>query len=935
MEENKKYSKARKITGIVLSTVLFTGAFIGAGFGFAKSVEDVAGIDNNYNDFVQIEANVEDGKAKEASASIKSTLDFLGMQNANVRVIGDSKVVVNNPISAYTYFETNIMNDDKIHFEDIMSYSSNSNYWKEVGTLVIPLFFDGTLDIRDIEGDAAFVNDAADTFQNDWRFVGGVENGGSFGVEAEPEDPEGETYSSVIDAENHMVNFFDGAELKHEQGLPYIELKISKEGNNGDGYINMFKDLDRYIDSTASSENPTQYVFWFNYDLTYDLIEKVDPEGLASSSLYEYVASKPSLRPLYVATNSQSIMSSKYSDVVEVRGTFTEKQAKYFVDKINNSNNYSYSNIRFEVIINLQTKVMLLVLAISLLVIIIAVIFSFVAYFGLLGLIASAVYVVSSMTLTLIISGTGILITGLGLISLGFVFIASAGMIFIVLNEYKKNNEDKFISINKTASNKFSKIQSMLFSPIVVSILLFYFAGLALSTVIAIPLYMIVIGIVISYLFSALLLFGLVYLIDLLTEWTKEEYTSKWDIFIGFNKEYNKENNDKEIEMKRTLTGTIIASVLMGLSIIMGGTLYFTTGSAFNTNTYGSENYSYVVEAANEPAWMRITDQYTDTTGSAYPVNRFAADMVYTHYQSTNEVKDDVENAFSSNGVKVSSIETIRVDRVDGLGDIDGELQLLGSFGFEIYSRTAIDTTTAQLINEDLNAISLRLNDEISGYDAVTSFELSERMSWDGSESQKLNGYKENAIFISGLKGMAIMIFIISIIIMFISNIGVGAATFFSSIMEGALVVAPIVILYLPISTLSVFVVMLMFGISLILKALITKEAMSDEIEANKWQRATRSKRFLLPILAGVLFVMELFLIGIYSWTIVVPMLLITLVAPIGIYIIQQFVFPVLAYNFEIRRKEAVKNQLQLDIQNSKDRVDGEPREEYIEGVNM
>ncbi len=941
-EKEIKFAKTRKVSGIILASVLLASTLVGAGFGFAKSVDQVAGVDNRYNDFVQIEANVdfENGSTqdiKDASKSVVDTLNFLGMQNANVRTIGDDKIIINNPISSYSYFESNIMNDDETHFEDIMSATSNSNYFKEVGTLLIPLFFDGTLDIRDIEGDAAFVNKS--TGGNDYGFVGGVENGGSFGVEAEPENPEeGSSYYSTTNRELGdevdyvLPNFFESATLKHEQGLPLIELKIAKEGNNGDGYINMFKDLDRYIDSTANSENPTQYVFWFNYDLIYDLVDLIDPDGLSSSgSLYNYVAAKPNLRPLYVTTNSTSLMSSKYSDTVELRGTFTEKQARYFVGKINNSNSFKYNNIKFEVIINFQTKVVLLVLAIILLVLILVVIFSFVSYFGLLGVIASTVYLLSAMTITLIVSGTGILITGLGLVSLGVVFMISALIMFVIVNEYKTNNKDKFISVNMVASDKLASVHSILFAPIVVAVLLFYGAGLILTTAIAIPLYIIIIGVVLSYVFASVLLFPIVYAFDLLIEWTRTTSDKKWDYVYGFNSEYQK-GHEVKLGRDKTKAGTIVAIVMMAVSVIVGGTLYFTTGSAFNTTNYGTQNYSYVVEATDEIAKMKITQPNTDPFDTSE--NRFAADLIYTHFQATEEHIDEVEKAFKDNGVKVSSIEVIRNDEITQPYGEDPIL--LGSFGFEVNSRTKIDEETASKVNASLGEIEAVLNEEeIAGLDATTSFKLAERMSWDGSTSNSIRGYQVNQVFINGIWTLLLMIFISSVILIFVGNLGVGISTLISSIMELALLVSPMVIFYLPISTLSVFTIVLMFGISLVLKTLIVRDAKGDEIELNKWERAADKRRFVIPVFAGVLLILELFLIGVYSWTIVLPMLLITILAPIGIFLVQQFIFPSLTSKMDINRNNQIRARLQADIEESKNAIDGEPREEYIVGVNM
>ncbi len=924
--EEKKYKKTKKVTGIVLASVLFAATIVGAGFGFASGVEEFGGIDTSYNDYAQIEADVkfEDGESdiRDAAKSITNTLTFLGMQNATVRTIGDSKIVINNPITSYTSSDLNIMNNTEDHF-DLMGYNSNSNYFNEIGTLLIPLFFDGTLDIRDAEGDAAFVN-VSDDGGHDYQFVGGVEEGGTFGVEQET--PEGSSISTTsrYDEIPFVENFFEGATLKHENGYPVIELQIAKEGNNGDGYINMFKELDRYIDSTASSENPTTYVFWFNYELTYQLVDKLDPEF--DGDLYTYVTSNSNLRPLYVTANNTSIMSSKYSDTVEIKGAFTERQAKYFVNKINNSQTFTYSNIQLEVIINLQTKIMLIVLASLLLLIILVVIFSFVAYFGLLGMITSAIFVLSTMTTTLILSSTGILITGLGLVALGVTMLVTALLMLQSLNIYKNNNEDKFLSVNKVASDKLHAIHGTLFLPIVSVVLMLYVAGLLLSTALAVSLYLVVIGSVIAYLFTSVLLIPILYVLDLLLEWTRTNEESKWTFISGVNKEFTPKSN---VEVKdRSKLGLIIAAIMVVVSVVMGGTLLATTGSAFNTNAYGTWNYTYLVQATNTEAWL---DLQSEGEMSA----PYGAEFLIDYYESTEANADKVEKAFEDSGVNVTSIETIRIDKVE---EKEEELMLFGSMGYQINSNDKINSAEVDEINTTLSTIEIQLTEDVSNTaenNPKTTFEISERMSWTGTEAIKVSDYTNGSLFKDGLLALLVMIFVVGLILLFVGNWGVALASLISSFIEMVLIISPFIILFIPVSSIIVFPMVLIFVMSLRNKTIITKQAKKDEIDNGKWERAANNNKWTTPIFASMLLVLELMLFGIYNWVLVIPMLIITIVAPIVVYFIEIFVFTPLASKFDKIRNERKEAQLKRDIESANNKKDGEIKEEYIEGVNM
>lgn len=931
----KRYTKTKKVTGILLASVLFATTIVGAGFGFAKSSTENSGLDTNYNDYVQIEADVnfndKDSNIKDAANSISETLSFLGMQNSSVRTIGDSRIVINNPISSYTYHDLNIMNNNEDHF-DLMSASSNSNYLEEIGTLLIPLFFDGTLDIRDAEGDAAFVNNDV----NDYQFVGGVENGGTFGVES-TEGTE-ETYLTnnssrglELDMSDYYVeNFFEGAELKHKNGYPVIELQIAKEGNNGDGYINMFKELDAYIDSTESSDNPTTYVFWFNYQLTFDLVSLLDSEF--DGDLYTYANSHSNLRPLYVTANNTSIMSSKYSDTVEITGSFSEREAQYFVNKINNSQSFTYSNVNFEVVINLQTKIMLFVMISLLLLLILVVIFTFVGYFGLLGMVASGVFVISTMVTTLILTSSGILITGLGLLSLGVVMVTTALLMLQVLRIYKNNNEDKFLSINKVANDKLHEMHGTLFLPLVVVVLLLYVAGLLLSTTLAISLYLVVIGATVSYILASVLLFPTLYVLDILLGWTRTEEESKWTFISGVNKEYTVNNEGKEVK-DRSVVGIIIAAVMIVLSVITGGVLYATTGSAFNTNGYGQLSYSYVVEATESVAWLTLEEM---SQLSEDPMNPYGYEFAQVHYESMEKYENEVEKAFEDNGIKVSSVETIRVDKVEI--NSDEEIELMGSFGYQVYSSDKLNSDNVKSINDSLNLIGgdegIKLNEE-SSYSSYTHIKVSERMSWNGKESFKVIDYTNGFMFIRSIYALLAMILVIGLILLFVANWGVSIATMISSLMEMALIISPLVLFYIPISTLVIIPVILLFVVSLRNKVIIYKQANKQEIEKGKWENASKDNRWTTPIFAAVLLVFELLLFGTYGWLIVLPMVIFTIVAPFIIFFIEQFVFVNLASKFDKIRNSRKEAQLQKDINRAKNNDDGEIREEYIEGVNM
>ncbi len=918
--------KTKKISGIVLSSVLFAATLVGASFAYADTVQKTPGLDNTFNDYAKIEADVsfkdKNKNIKDLSNSIYKTLDFLGMQDAQIQTIGNNKVVITNPISAYGYKaekgEYNLNNDIDKHFETTINNSYQ--YTKEVGTLALSLFLDGTLDIRDIEGDPAFIQKEVQGV-NRWVFDGGIENGGSFGVE----DSSSGTYETTIRSEQ-PINFFESANLKHSNGQPSITLQIKSKGSNSDEYINMFKDFDRYLDQNSS----TQYVVWFNYSKTYDLINEVDPSGLASSSLFDYVQSSQNLRPLYLTSSTGSIMSSKYSDVVEFKGGFNDKQAKYFVDKINNSSDYKYNNVTFIVVTNLQTKIMMIVLASMVLLFIIIAIFAFVWYFGLIGLIADSILLLNSLIVGLILSSTGVLLTAISIITIGLITLSSAILIFTLLNIYKKGNEDKFHSISKVAFDKFKNFNSNVFVPLITIVLIFYGAGLIVPQIIATTLYLFVIGVSISYIIVNVVLFPLVYIMDLATGFTRVEYNQNWDYVCGNVKSFNlnvKGNENKKL----SLIGLIITSVLVAATVITGGLLFSTTDSAVNSNMFGREDYVYQVVVTEDIAKMALNKGFNQEVdnGEIYTSWNFQ----YA-YEATESNKEVVANAFEDAGIKVNRTEVVRFDEIKNYeSNYESKKTIVGSYGYLIYSNKEIDANQFKNINDSLSTDVINVIEDAPS--TTTSFKMREGSSYVNGTSQKLNNYTYNVLVTKVIYSVLLMSLITWLVLLFVGDSGVALASFITSTLEVMMIFSPIVLLYLPFSISLGFIVVALSGISLINKVLITKKAKASEIDTNKWILSAKENAILPMLFVGFLLFFELFLFGTYRWTSVISILLVTLISGIVMYFNQTFVFAYLASSLSRNKIQRNEERLKKEIEESKNKKPGEIREEYIEGVNM
>lgn len=909
-EINKVNIKALKKIGGLLSVILISiSVLTGVGFGFYKSVKSNPGTDNSYNNKVKITAHVDidkdSGKTiKDAAKYIQDTFEFLGMKNSTVSTVGDDTVMITSPVTSYDH--TN--NDDYSSVLEMMENSNNnSNYVKEIANIILPIFINGTIDFRTVNGDPIFGMDS----NGQYRFL-------SENMElpdaSNPDitTPEVDNYVAPYETTTPPGDFYTDAKVVQVNGKPVIEIGIKDHGNDNAAYINMFKDFDAWLFSNSinveSSTGSSEYMIYFNFNsLSKALIEYVDVVT-DITNVDDYILTNSKLRPLYITSSSSSLMASKFDDKIQISGDFNDKQADYFVSKINNGSAMRFNNFSISMSMNEISKVILLVMAIILLLIIIIIIFSFVSYFGLLGVITSIGFLLTTLFMALIFSASGLTLSGIILGSLIFSVFISAYMFYHATDMYKKNNQDKFISTTTRFLSKYKEINKSLFFSIFSLVVIIYVSALMLPIVVTLPLYLIAITIVLSYVTIAFLFIPLVYFYDYLLEFSKEENNKKWFWMDGFNNEIKiKLNFEVKGIKQKTFAMSLTGIIVLLLSLIIGGAIFASTGSSANINLYGTNNYIYNVKL--------IDGQAIDMEEEPYNVN--------ISYEAANDKSDEVEKSFKDAGIKVNNIETIRFDEIS---KDDGGLE--STFGFQI-------TSTSEVTNESMNTINEKLPEEYSLING-TSENGYDGMSLINGQSEKIISYTENNIIISALLSLLVLIFSIALIILLISNWGVSLAAIVSTMLESVFIITPIFILFIPYNLLIWFPIFIFLSISGALKIMVSQEVKREEIKKNKWSRVSKKKILLIPLIAIILLFIELLMIGSYGFLLILPLILITIFAPMIIFIVQQFVFPYFAEILGDFRDKVKENKLKDDIKNSQNsKENGKSKEEMIDGVNM
>lgn len=908
-----KRGRGTNIGSVIVLSLLFSATFIGASFGFKDSIENRAQDDTYYNQKVQFQTKVQikdpSKDMKDAARSVQDTLDFLGKDNSKVQIMND-QLLITAPVSSYEWDTS----EDETFVDSYIDETANSNYVKEIESLFSSLIFDGNLDFRTTTGLPVFkLNDEGKYELN----VDGLNEGLDTGED-----------TRFVESVPEAKNFFklNSAEVKHSNGQAYISVKLITSNNSE--YLNMFKDWNTWIQSTGVGES-TQYVVWFNYDKLEKIAETLDPDYDSATGLYSsYIETGAKwIRPFYVNTAFASPLSSKYVDNIELKGDFTESQATYFANKINNSNSFNYSDVSVTLKTESKNKVLLILLFSLFIAVVLAVIFTFVWFFGLLGLIAGISVILINMFTALILTGAGLSVSAVILATLSIIALIVSIISVSAILVYKKNNDDKNISITTRFKNKFMRTNSQLFAPVVSMIIIFYAASWFLTSALATPLCLISIMIAVAYIFVNIIILPLIYMFDLFTDFTNVDSSKKWIYLSGRNLEFDIDKYNIVASKSKAKIIAIVAGVLAIVSAIVAGTLFATTGSLVNSNLYGTRDYQYAIELVNKPT--RNTIYSSDSTDSSELEGTY---YIEEWYDAAESDQKDVEAAFKENGVKPTDISIIRNDSVE---TIDG-VKLTTSFGYLVTSSKSIDSEKAVSINESLLAIdsSIEASEAEAPYQTAGGYKLSiDRYSFDGTQSYKVVDYTDNIVAITSLLAILLSIITIAIISLITSGWGIALATGSTVLIETSMITAPLFILYIPYSVLVWLPIVLFISLSGALKIKAANDVKKDENKTNSWERNIKSQRTLLPIFAALLLIIEIFFIFIYGFLFVLPLIIITIISPILILLTQETIFIFLAKFLGKYREDKKELQKNKDINKSKNKDN--ISEEYINGVNM
>ena len=351
-----------KISTFILTGILFISIFIGSVFGLKSAIVNKGEIDESYNQKVSIQANVKiknsDKNINDASNSLFQTLKFLGLDNSEIKSFGNETLQVIIPISSF-------LDDGKPSTDYIYKIENNISYTTEIEALEIALFFNGVLDFRTTDGVSIFITD---------------EKGMTIFNEDGVKPPDPDNHSNRRKDIDAPIEMFGKASLKHTNGSSYIRLDYKDASTSTiDQYKIAFDDWLTYVNGGETLD----YAVWFEYDKLEEIAKKIDSSYDSQTGLYNsYVSdglteNEVWLKPFFVSEGTTPPIGNQYENYISLKNEqgknwINEKTGSYFVNKINNSGNYHYSNIN--VSLNLKTSkgvILIVIMAIFILLIVI------------------------------------------------------------------------------------------------------------------------------------------------------------------------------------------------------------------------------------------------------------------------------------------------------------------------------------------------------------------------------------------------------------------------------------------------------------------------------------------------------------------------------------------------------------------------------------
>ncbi len=969
-----KQKNLKDILKSLFVSIFIVAIVIGTGFGFSK----ISNIDswkktNNFNVLTKVEVDVEDNfeniPIEDIAQDVQSRLSWYGYSDGTVAIVDNDTLQVSVALD-YINYEV-FTNDEQSQFGYESLIEANNDFLK----FFTSIFSVGPVEFRSATGELLFDYDetgkvvfqepSAPSSSPTTTQVAPTSSSTSKAMD-DSYDPDNWTEINSIDDylgidpdSNYSINLIDHAALDYRNGQPMITIYPN------DYAYSLFSEAATYLSTNYDAEtNPQGNVvaIWIGYDTFSSLIRKIDPESAADPLQYALTNAQgeqtdtinPIAEPFLLDLAQVQTTINPNAVSFSLPSSFGREQAESAVQRINFSNNYSFSfnNINWEQ--SQQSVVLIKVMMILFLVIAVVSVFFTSWYLGLLGMLVSSVGLLSILAMS----------------GLGFVFGVKVGFMFFVttflllaftymlgimfMHSFRQNvyrglsMREHFNAFGKTTVRSLILLFIFVFPIIIFSLIKFDY--------IRANLMLLLMNIYLIYFVMFILALSVILIYTLLSTKTqlKEKFIhEKWNFFFG-TPSWNQmpivslNQMSEPTKTKAKNFSIVVFAAIIGTGALTLGVLQI-VGGGFNKNLVESNYYRYDI--------VRVVE---DEAGDPYYFNSYdgflnGIEDPWMHTPNMASAENDLDNIyeiFKGNDVyNISSNyeTTIVTNEIDVPDEItfpyDPTIQTQYDFGYSVYTKAAIDASRLQTIDSQLKTVNGTL-------EASNGMKFTYYYKIDLSSPSLSDGYTsydqpiQSVTLVDHLLILIIvfLIFIFAFIIFFTAGMKLSGVSETISMITletlSALFILPII--YAPVVASLLLIVPLMLTLSLIFKYLpihylhrkhpfVKEKPMDHHQLKNDIRESFEHYNFIVLLGVSVMILIGLFgtiIFGLYA----ISSFIFILVFGGGIVVNHLFILPNNFETLELTRRNHLHNKFTKywNEANSADYLD----EEYIKAVN-
>lgn len=811
-----KWSKGALVVGVV------AGIVTGLGFGFKNYSSDSFNKSEDYKYKLQSSIEVERDQYSNSNINdiildLHSALEWQGYIEADVQKISSNQILVTHELKYAN------------NHDSLWTYEAEQGIIDEVIALQSSIFYKTDLEFRSTDGQQLFKNNGYGhpEFQKPTP-------------PEQPETPATQDFEELFPSLNLDLIADNGAEVTLIDGNPSIILTPKTTT-----ILNEFKKMMNELYNSYDPEaNPTgnSYVTWFGYDMFSQVAKTIDPDGWAAAGqnpltyAFSDVNGNPTtnMRPIaepFLISIDPAVPMLDWDKNFDIGQNLNSEQAERVSSRINfSTKDYKFNLASTSLVNPAENSVQMLTMMIVFITIIAIVMFAFTWYFGLIGFINSLFTAVAALgVIGMIVAFT------IPLSPFTFAVLAILIGISTIFSWNTMSKQKQILSKVDSWKEAYLKINSLSIKSNTISFVILtaitMTMGLIATMAFGLPVWLVMMTSIILYVSSTFLLPASSVLVNMMFGRARFEDNYHW--ILG-RKPGTKSSLSQRLTLDKfaTVKGARIG-IVASLAIIFVGAMTFgilsaTTGEGLNFNSDYSASYNY--EIVMDANFTQNIETKRNDFNYLDPQNQEA------FVKQLNTDRKALINVFESNGIKVESATTQKNNNY-GLNTLDKpvdapeeSLNINFTYGLIIDSNSAMTLEQFTNINTQLDSFVLTALTDLDGIEMeVGGAGYSVEETYSAMNIAQGSVSIEDTTSFKILKGQVLGIvigFAAAIILVLVFLKWTGAAAIGSTvILEGFTVFGLFPLMFLPFGSSFFIGILATVLMSMISKAIFTKEA--------------------------------------------------------------------------------------------------------------